>query len=726
MAERRRLTLADMENVGKTALQGSTEGSAARRRRLTAQDMFPAEQEKPPAPFEGGSTLQATVPLPGDWPTVDTGIPIGQDTAQFLAGAGKRFADVGRRGRQLVGAEGAQEDIDASRVRDRPLMETTPGMLGNMLPDVLAMAPLGGTANLAGRSVDLGGIRASGLLGGVQGFSQPVSSSDSGDAALMNTLFGVGGGALGSVVGRGATNLAGKAANLAPGVIPDRLRAAALNRGVNLPEVQWRNPEARRLSQLGHQEGIPLSIGDLEPTSKWRGIEDFLENMPSGRIDMLRGQQAAVRRNVENLGREIGAGAKGRESAEIAAGLKERFAQVKKEASDKFKLVDQIAKADPNIPPIKPVGAHTAVSDALNEYPALFDDFKNNKFMSKLLGLEKDTGPQPGLIINPKSGKPFEYDQELTFNDAQYLRRRLGEWYSKLDGMARKNQFPEGLDGGAVRQAAKVFAAFDQDLDNWGQQPGADALNAAWADARSYFKENVVPYRNPDELASKTKVIRDVIGDNIDVETLPAKILPTRETSIAQDVMELSAPRGQEAVKSALIDRMTRDALEHDTTGLDTAALLRYTNRHGHSGESVFGPDELARIQNTRDLARAASRSGDLSRTEGGGRLTSALMGGSAMAGLPFAAMYGLGSMEGMTPAEKLGIGFLALPAAAMIGSRGMNMYSRSPAMQGLHFAEPALEGGLGAVQRYLSGGVRGAGEPTLDEFRTGALGHRP
>lgn len=740
MAGRRRLTLKDIEDfdseveeAGNIALQGSITG----RRRLNLQDIYP-EDDSPLAeePFEGGSTLQATVPLPGDWPTVDTGISIGKSTAQALAGAGKRFSDLGRRGRQLVGRPGVQEEIDEAKKRDAPLMATTPGILGHMLPDMIGLAPVAGPAAIAGRAVNLSGYGVGMGIGGLQAASMPVSSDDSG---WLNVGMGTLGGGLGTAVARGVGALGGKLANLTPGVIPDSMRAAAARRGVTLPEVRWRDAEAERLFDLTRARNVPMAIGDLDPRSMWRSTESLMESLPSGRRKHLERQQAAVRNQVEDLRGSFAGAARGREGVEIREGLRRRHNDLRQEASRRFQIVDDISRNDPRIEPIRPLETYRVAQETLDRYPDLLNEFQNNRFIRRVLGIERDTGPQPGLVIDPTTNQPFNYDQELSFAEAQFVRKQLGAWYDKLHKAEQKGNLPQGLNRESVAQAGRIFSAFDNDLDRWGMQPASPtwvgpeqppnrALNEAWQNAREFFRDNVAPYRNPELLESKTPLIRDALGNQkLDPATIPAKALPTRETTIAQDVMDLADERGQAAMKSALINKMTEESLSLVPEGLDTASLLRHTLKHGHSGESVFTPTELQRITDTRDIARAAGRSGDLSRLhDAGGRLVSALLGGGAMAGVPYMGMQLSGSTADLTPGERAAVGFAALPMAIAIGSRGMHAYNTRPFFQNIHFADPELSGLLGALQRYGIGALRGAGQPTLEEFRSGELGHRP
>lgn len=707
MSKFKRPTLEDIYGAGQVATEQAVE--ARKFRRPTLAQLY-GEKAPEELPFAEGSTLQATVPLPGEWPTADTGIPLSPAVARFLAGAGKRFSDIGLRGRQLTG-QATSEEGAAARERDRPLMETTAGLMGNMAPDMLAglLVP--------------GGYGAGAGLGAAQGLSMPTVTDDPLGETGMNVLSGTGGAVLGTALGRKAAALLGKIPHAAPGMIPAGVRDAATRRGINLPEPQWEDPAKLALARTAQAEGVPLSIGDLDPASKWVQAEKILEHLPSNRRQFMAEQRDANKAMVDRLKASFGTSSKGKEGADIMEGLREQYRANRQMSSHLFDNVKLIAKGS-NPGPIRPANTYQAAKDAAAEYPDLFDDFKNAPFMRKLLGLEKDMGPQAGLIVNPKTGQPFKYDQKLTFEEAQFARKRLGEWYAKLKTQASKGTMPQGLDRSALPQAAKIFKAFDDDLDAWASQPGNDALNEAWRGARKYHAEHVVPYTNPAELGSKSPIVRDIVEDRVDPATIVDRVLPTRETGIARDVMELASPKGQSATKAALVDRMTEGTTGPDLQGMDNAALLRHTNRFGHSGEAVFSPAEQAQLGAVRDVARATQRS-QVDPTQSS-NLFSTIMGGSAIGSLPFAAMHAASAISPeSTSADKAWASFMLLPAMAAIAGRGAQGYSASQLGKNMRFADPVLQGAGGALQRFIRQMSMGAGQPTEEAFRQGNIGHR-
>jgi len=144
----------------------------------TAPPMIEPPQEETYSPTEGMSTRE-----------------------QILAGVGKSFYDVGRGIGQITGIV-PQEEIDAAAARDVALMQTTPGLLGNVLGQTaLAVAPGAAMMKAPGAIGRLGQAIAAprsigqAVAGGAAlGALQPVTTSDSRLGAAAESAFG---GALG-------------------------------------------------------------------------------------------------------------------------------------------------------------------------------------------------------------------------------------------------------------------------------------------------------------------------------------------------------------------------------------------------------------------------------------------------------------------------------------------------------------------------------------------------
>ena len=684
----------------------------------------PLEKPKKEIPFAEGSTLRIANPF-GD--ELDTGLRLSPGSAQFLAGAGKRFNDIWNRIKQVSGQfPEVQAEIDRRRVEDQPLMETTPAMFGYAAPDMIATALLTGPVGVAGKTLNFSKPVAIGALGAVEGLLTPTTSDEGAGVELLNATLGGAGGLFGNTVGKGIARAGGKALNAASGLIPNKVRRAAAARNITLPEPTWDNPEAQRLDQLLRANGIRSTIGDVDRTSGWRDIEDMLANFPlSGRRDFLKKQQAGVVKNIEDLQSSVGGKLTGNEGPEMADSLRRAHKNAKAASSSRFNAVERIAENDPTITKIKLNESAKELDNILAKSPVLLEEFRSNPFMRKLLGLERDLGQQNGLIIDPKSMKPFQWDQELTFPEAQYVRKQLGGWASKLRDQKANGNLPQGVLPEDVAKANQVFGAFERDLDTWGTDPVNSHLSDTWKEARKFHKENVLPYVDPDSLPSKANIIRDIVNNNVDQRTVPSKIVVPKDSNLATDFMNLSDAPGQAAAKRVLMDRITSPAISDDLeSGLSTSKLLTNSSKFGHPEEAILSPQELALLQNSRDIAMTANRSSlsGSSAPQNGMRTIPWLVGGAGLGGTTYAASNYFDPE--MSASNRLLASTIA-PAIAVLGARGANAYTSSALGKGLHFLDPELGGVMGGLQRYFRGMGTGAGESAQDQFKNYSLGHR-
>lgn len=161
----------------------------------------------------------------------------------FLAGMGKAVADTGRGVGQMLGVV-SDDDVAASRERDRSLMETGAGKAGNLTGYVGMAAP---TAFIPGANTYTGAA----LVGGAFGASQPTAE---GESRLKNTAIGAGSGLIGQKIGneiagavgrRVAANQASQAANQ----VSDDILRESVEAGYSVTPTQARGGLLPRIGQ---------------------------------------------------------------------------------------------------------------------------------------------------------------------------------------------------------------------------------------------------------------------------------------------------------------------------------------------------------------------------------------------------------------------------------------------------------------------------------------------
>lgn len=658
--------------------------------------------ERPPKelPFAEGATVE--VPFPFREPIKGT---VGPSAARFLAGAGKRMADVARRARQIYGDEAVQREIDEAAQLDRPLMETTAGQLGYAAPDVvLGMQP---------QSLPLKALTAA-VFGAASGAATPLTSEElARGSQVLNPAIGAIGGAAGQKLLGGVATAIGKTSNVLPNALAmGANRLMPQGRKVPVPGVPFRDPAIQQAYRQAQQQGVRTSIGDLEPHGAFRGLEDTLEGVLPERREFMFKQQDDLRNMLERTQGAVDkpitdqAGNVIPNSYAMAQGVKDAYAAAKAQARTLFNDVEQLA-AKPGVQPIIPAQTYHEAKRLAAERPEFFKELQDNGLWKKVLGIEKDAGPQSSIILQP-NGQPFKKAQQLDFSEVKALRSRLGsEWRSA-----------RGQDPEKARMMSVLLRALDNDVDAWGQNTGNKALNTAYADARAFYRENVVPFTDPLANPSKSPLFSNIaLKDKVDAETIPRGVFKEGRQQLAQDFMDLSTPQGQQAAKNELIDEVIGAGLNPNTeTGLSTA-LIRQSARSKAPGAAVFSPDEQTAINQAVDTLRTTRRAAGMSDTppKTGMRIGPwAAMGAVGGSSVPL--YYGLNALAGdeLSPAERVATSFVLYPAAALALAKGGLKYSQSGLGQKFHFAEPdAMMPAIGGLQTLLRQGGKGLGSRT-------------
>lgn len=704
-----RLTLSDLEQPSASVTKQAV--TAARSLpRLTLNDVVPNKATKQEIPYPEGNDLEIPHPLGS------VKLKLSGPEARFFTGAGKRLTEAGQRVRQLVGDKSVQPDIDASVERDRALMDTTAGQFGYMMPDIIAGLQPTNIPNT---------VRAAATQGLVSGALVPTTTEEQkGYAGVLNPVVQSLGAAAGQKVLGGVANAAGKLMNVAPTALANTVNSAlrASGRGTRLPvpEVPPASPAIAAKQKLMQQQGVRTSIGDIDPKSGWRSFEDLIEPVLGERRGFMTQQQDDLKRMLANTQAAVDrpvrdqAGNVVPNTFVMAQGIKDAYTANKKAAKDMFDNVSTLA-SQPGVIPIKPNETLVSAQRLLAEKPEYFAEMQDNPMWRKLLGVKRDTDLQASVILQ-QNGKPFLKPQELDFDEVKSLRSALGSEYRDADKPSRKRAY------------AIMLEALDKDLDAWGQNTGNKALNVAYGDARSFYKQNVVPYTDPQVNPSKSPLFRNIaVKDKVDSETIPKGVFKEDRQQLAQDFMDLATPAGQQGAKNELIDEVISSGLNPNTeTGLSTS-IINHGAKYKAPGAAVFSPAEQQVLEDSIGALKTTRRAASmpLSEPRTGVRIAPWAAGTALVGGATVPAFYGLNAMAGedLSPTQRILMAFGALPLAGAIGAKGAAKYTQSGLGQMLHFASPQAQSqGLGALQTLMRSGGRGFGSGMARGLQTEGL----
>lgn len=192
---------------------------------------------------------------------------------KFLAGTGKAFVDTARGLGQLVGLT-SQEEVDAAKRLDAPLMDTGAGMAGNVAGNLATMVGPGAAVGAAGkiaaapRVVNAARaallpetIKGAAVSGAAMGGIQPVASDES---RLLNMALGAAGGAAGNAIPRVA------GAIVRPNVAPEV--QALLDAKVPLTPGQILGGAAKAAEEKA--TSMPI-VGDAIADAQRRALEGY-------------------------------------------------------------------------------------------------------------------------------------------------------------------------------------------------------------------------------------------------------------------------------------------------------------------------------------------------------------------------------------------------------------------------------------------------------------------
>lgn len=164
---------------------------------------------------------------------------------KFAAGMGKAGYDVARGLGQMTGVL-SQEDVDAAKKMDAPLMKTGAGMAGNIAGNVGIALP---TALIPGANT----VAGAGAVGGLLGLSQPVAT---GESRATNTVLGAAGGA----AGQAGANMIGRA--------------------IRPVQSSLDEPLAGLAQTAQNKYGIPLNAAQQTGSRPLKIVDSVLDNMP--------------------------------------------------------------------------------------------------------------------------------------------------------------------------------------------------------------------------------------------------------------------------------------------------------------------------------------------------------------------------------------------------------------------------------------------------------------
>ena len=628
------------------------------------------------APDFAGNTLQIG--------PFDTKLPISPRTAQFLSGAGRSYASTGRAVKQLTGNLPPAE-ADRLREIDQALIDTGAGTAGDIFGSTVQTAPLA-VGKLAG------GLSSLVKMAGAKRLAPKIAQSLLADAGLSGALFSQMRpmGSDESRVGQAALGATGAIAGHA--VMAPVFKTAG--KIVNTVRNKWGDERAQMLDRLARENGVELSAGDATNSPTWRNFEDMTKDIPgTGRRSNMERQTGQIQDMLYSLREDMRPDLRVPGTPDMYATpedmmvgeIKRNHAQLIKQKDALFDNVNTVMANNPAATKVDLSKTEKAVQDLLADYPTIFNNFKDvdAPLVNKVKGLAGDLGE---LGRSKTTGK---FSQKADYNEAQWLRKRLGALTAQAEKQSKSGSVGAVTDD-AAGQLKQVYKAVNQDLDAWGAGVKNKEIHDAYKTAQDFYKENIVPFKRND-------VLKKVVDEfkPFDSDVAKDAFFKKDRGNLAKSIMKFQTPEGKAAAQFVIMDDVLNSALDtNKASGLDITKFLNQSKKLDVPSREVYSPELQKRMADAEEIIRAASRSDDYMNSNVG------VARNMAMRSIPYVgAIGGAGAMAAGAGALPLVLGGGAL----LGGAHALNAAGSNPLGKRILMSSNKLPGPLQALAEFTS-----------------------
>lgn len=513
-----------------------------------------------------------------------------------LIGMGSRFDDMGLGLRQTAGfftgdqdaAEQVAREFEAKAPFRRAISEDPVAIAGGVGADLgvaLPMAGFGRAISAVPGLSTLGStisspVIGSGVAGGV--LAGPLTPQLSADPNYMleSAIQGTGLGLLGGALTQGVMSTLGRTKNAMSGRFAD--------------------PAAAERLAAFEEWGVPGSLGDISQRPLTMYGENLAQYAPfSGREAFLRAQSQALKEAIEGAPAKIAgpvpSGSKEDIGKGIAESIKAKYKELKKQAGQLYDQVETLAVTR-GAPDVNPFELASTARRLQQEYPGFFDAFQDSKAVRRLNDIIKDTGLQNSTILQA-NGQPFQHPPAVPFSEMRWLDKRLGSMMRQAD----KQVFAGKMDPEAFKQFTQLQQALRADIDNWAAGSGIPEVATGIQEANSFFRQNVIPFReNP--------ITAKVIKDRADLDKLPSQLLKLDSPALTEKASFFMTPEGRQLAKHYMLQIAEKRAMDEALNPMLGFFRSQSDTVLGESGPKMFSAEELAKLKSLESVIHGSKR----------------------------------------------------------------------------------------------------------------------
>lgn len=542
-----------------------------------------------------------------------------------------------------------QAAIDEQARLDKPLLDTKAGLGGNIIGQVAPSMLIPGGGIGAGRTVGAAMLKGGGQGLGASMMGSRTSEEDPTTYAALSTLLGSGGSAL--------LQQGGRAVNAARG----KFR--------NFPVIgNQANPvEAYTAAKAA---GIPVTIGDIDPTSKWHAWENFMRRIPlSGRAGTLKTQAGAVSDRLNAAKSDL-------TPPEIVAGedpgkllfdsIQREYKNRKDIVGHKFDAVENAAQQN-GVDYITPSVTRDTADSIVNDFgDHLFDKFGDPRLVKSVKHVQNVMDPTKASEFGP-----------TTFADMRKFRTLVGEKVRQMERMVKGGQASDG----ELSAVQRLYASINDDLNAWGTKNDQNqTVMELFKDASDAYRTKIDPFKRVPILNEVRLAAPDA---PFDYDRLLRAVSSSDSPAKAASILNNADPSARKVITSHLVSGAVDKGLNPNREGsLSTKNFLDALDL-GRTRREVFSPEDATTIGNLETSVRAARRSSDyITEPPSNSRMNAATLVGAATGlGTPALGAALAGPIGGAA-----GLGLLG---AALGGAKASNAYTASNVGKRMFLADP-------------------------------------
>lgn len=356
----------------------------------------------------------------------------------------------------------------------------------------------------------------------------------------------------------------------------------ALSAGMRLRNALRGNLDqsAAAMNNLAREHNVPITAGEASNNPIMVRAETALENVPVvGLGGYRKTQNQAAQRAAERVVSRYEVPTEN-PAEEVHSSLRRVLEKNKAKAEVLYNNVEnQLTGPINNRVPLSKTRDQSVI--LLQSYPDIFERLPSQTVKAKLQTIAQGAARKP----------------EITFQDARFLRKQLGNYIDR----AQRSAGAVGSE--EMRQLVQVKSALDADLNQFGKLlPQNSKAYRAWKTANRFYQENVTPFRD--------SLINKATHKDFDTDTIFKMFVKPDRPNLANKLQSRLDPAGQAALKYGVLKHAYEEALNGERGIFSPQKFARAIDKMGKTTGAIFTPAEREQLRGFTKLMSAVKRAG--------------------------------------------------------------------------------------------------------------------